>query len=109
MRRGSGEGSGRRRGCRDRGSCHRQLVATSCQLWLYILLYVVWDVEEEEIDRGMKDALTMCVLVLIVASVTGIVLLALFLVMAAAAASAEHLVEEAKLGIGEGEERQEGY
>jgi hypothetical protein len=50
----------------------------------------------------------MCVLVLVVASVTGIVLLALFLVMAAAAA-AKHLVEEAKLGVGEGEERQEGY
>lgn len=51
----------------------------------------------------------MCVLVLIVASVTGVVLLALFLVMAAAAAAAKHLVEEAKLGIGECEERQECY
>lgn len=46
----------------------------------------------------------MCILLLIVASVTGVVLLALFLVMAAAAAAAaKHLVEEAKLGIGEGE------
>lgn len=57
----------------------------------------------------MKAALTMCVLVLIVASVTGVVLLALFLVMAAAASAAKHLVEEAKLGIGECEEGQEGY
>lgn len=73
------------------------------------LLYIVFVAEKDKIDRRMKAALTMCVLVLVVASVTGVVLLALFLVMAASAAAAKHLVEEAKLGIGEGEERQEGY
>lgn len=46
----------------------------------------------------------MCVLVLIVTSVAGVVLRTLFLVVAAAAAAAKHLVEEAKLGVGEGEE-----
>ena len=57
----------------------------------------------------MKAALTMCVLVLVVASIAG-VLRALFLVMAAAAAAAaKHLVEEAKLGVGESKEGQEGY
>lgn len=51
----------------------------------------------------------MCVLVLIMASVAGVVLRALLLVVAAAAAAAaaaaKHLVEEAKLGVGEGEKR----
>lgn len=49
-------------------------------------------------------ALTMCVLVLIMASVAGVVLRALLLVVAAAAASAKHLVKESKLGVGEGKE-----
>lgn len=49
--------------------------------------------------------LTMCVLLLIVAGVAGIVLRLLLLVMpAASAAAAKHLVEEAELGAGEGEE-----
>lgn len=43
----------------------------------------------------------MRVLVLIMASVAGVVLRALLLVVAAAAA-AKHLVKEAKLGVGEG-------
>lgn len=53
--------------------------------------------------------LTMGVLLLIVAGVTGIVLRLLLLVMPAAAAAAKHLVEEAELGAGEGKERQESY
>lgn len=53
--------------------------------------------------KAGKAALTMCVLVLIMASVAGVVLRALLLVVAAAAAAAKHLVEEAKLGVGEGE------
>lgn len=49
--------------------------------------------------------LTMCVLLLIVAGVAGVVLRLLLLVMpAASAAAAKHLVEEAELGAGEGEE-----
>lgn len=53
-------------------------------------------------------ALTVYVLVLIMASVAGVVLRTLLLVVAAAAA-AKHLVEEAKLGIGEGEEGEKSY
>lgn len=48
------------------------------------------------------------VLVLIMASVAGVVLRTLLLVVTTAAA-AKHLVEEAKLGVGKGEEGEKSY
>lgn len=57
--------------------------------------------------RGIA-ALTVYVLVLIMASVAGVVLRTLLLVVTTAAA-AKHLVEEAKLGVGKGEEGEKSY
>lgn len=63
-----------------------------------------------EQQKGENSALTMRVLVLVMASVAGVVLRALLLmVAAAAAAAAKHLVKEAELGVGEGKEGQKSY
>lgn len=82
------------------GSCSD---LASASLSIYIHLVFPFLLVEKSCEESGKSALTMCVLVLIMASVAGVVLRALLLVVAAAAA--KHLVKEAKLGVGEGEER----